>query len=210
MIPTLARTLSTSNQRIDFETETLLPVAFTCKDHGADAGDKAPTLRAMGHSGSHANAGGQVAVAFDTYNHTTNQTTNQTLQRGTGTDQIGAVIVTHTLRGDGFDASEDGTGRGTPLVPVTQSGGVRRLTPRETERLQGFDDDWTAIPLRRAKPFPGDKSLRKKSPDRFRMVDGEEWLFAADGPRYKAVGNSMAVPVMQWIAERIAMVEKIR
>lgn len=42
----------------------LVPVAFSCKDHGADAGDLAPTLRAMGHSESHANAGGQLAVAF--------------------------------------------------------------------------------------------------------------------------------------------------
>jgi hypothetical protein len=40
-------------------------IAFSCKDHGADAGETAPTLRAMGHDGSHANAGGQVAVAFD-------------------------------------------------------------------------------------------------------------------------------------------------
>jgi DNA (cytosine-5)-methyltransferase 1 len=54
---------------------------------------------------------------------------------------------------------------------------VRRLTPRECERLQGFPDDWTAIPYR-GKP-------------------------AADGPRYKATGNSMAVPVMGWIGKRI-------
>jgi len=57
---------------------------------------------------------------------------------------------------------------------------VRRLTPRECERLQGFPDDYTLVPY------------RGKS--------------AADGPRYKALGNSMAVPVMQWIGERIAMV----
>jgi DNA (cytosine-5)-methyltransferase 1 len=59
---------------------------------------------------------------------------------------------------------------------------VRRLTPRECERLQGFPDDWTAIPYR-GKP-------------------------AADGPRYKAIGNSMAVPVMRWIGERIEAVER--
>ena len=72
-------------QRLDPETETL--IAFSSKDSGLDAGNVAPTLRAMGHSKSHANAGGQLAIA-------------------------------HTLRGGGFDASEDGTGRGTPLVPV--------------------------------------------------------------------------------------------
>ena len=60
---------------------------------------------------------------------------------------------------------------------------VRRLTPRECERLQGFPDDWTLITYR-GKP-------------------------ARDGPRYRAIGNSMAVPVMRWIGERIAMVESI-
>ena len=60
---------------------------------------------------------------------------------------------------------------------------VRRLTPRECERLQGFPDDYTLIPH------------RNKA--------------AADGPRYKALGNSMAVPVMRWIGERIQMVEKL-
>ena len=62
---------------------------------------------------------------------------------------------------------------------------VRRLTPRECERLQGFPDDWTKVPYR-GKP-------------------AEE---CPDGPRYKAIGNSMAVPVMRWIGERIAMIEE--
>ena len=201
-------------------------------------------------------------------------------------------LVAHSLRAEGFDASEDGTGRGTPLVPVAaiqeraisenpdagpdgagfrtdgkaytleartvpqaiafdttqitsaanysnpkegdpchplargmhppavaftasdqansyawerevyptlnaqipndtsniQQGvrlgsAVRRLTPRECERLQGFPDDFTLVPYR-GKP-------------------------AADGPRYKAIGNSMAVPVVRWIGERISAVEAI-
>ena len=100
-------------------------VAFSAKDHGADAGYLAPTLRAMGHGASHANGGGQVAVAA-------------TMQ-------------------------------------------VRRLTPRECERLQGFPDDWTLIPWR-----------------------GRPASECPDGPRYKALGNSMAVPCMRWIGERIA------
>jgi DNA (cytosine-5)-methyltransferase 1 len=58
---------------------------------------------------------------------------------------------------------------------------VRRLTPRECERLQGFPDDYSLVPYR--------------------------GKLAADGPRYKALGNSMAVPVMRWIGERIAMVD---
>jgi DNA (cytosine-5)-methyltransferase 1 len=55
---------------------------------------------------------------------------------------------------------------------------VRRLTPKECERLQGFPNDYT--------------NIKDKCPD---------------GPRYKAMGNSMAVPVMQWIGKRIQMVE---
>jgi DNA (cytosine-5)-methyltransferase 1 len=164
-------------------------------------------------------------------------------------DGDGAPLIAHTLKGEGFDASEDGTGRGTPLVPVSfpwqvggsmgmghsvdvvgtlvknqtqadafalrgrdggalpeiegdgtrvgalrsASGGssrdyvaasaVRRLTPFECERLQGFPDGYTAIPYRRG--------------------------MAADGPRYKALGNSMAVPVMRWIGERIQAVEDL-
>lgn len=112
-------------------------------------------------------------------------------------------VVTHSLRGEGFDASEDGTGRGTPLVPVafqsSQSGirigethatldsnngvvhamQVRRLTPTECERLQGFPDGYTDI-----------KPKGKATPD---------------GPRYKALGNSMAVPVMRWLGKRIQL-----
>lgn len=60
---------------------------------------------------------------------------------------------------------------------------VRRLTPRECERLQGFPDDYTDIPYRNKEHAP-------------------------DGARYKALGNSMAVPVMRWIGERIRMVEE--
>jgi DNA (cytosine-5)-methyltransferase 1 len=104
-------------------------VAFTCKDHGADAAsDIAPTLRAMGHASSHANGGGQMAVA----------------------------------------------------MPMQ----VRRLTPRECERLQGFPDDYTAIPWR-----------------------GRAASECPDGPRYKSLGNSMAVPVMSWIGRRIKAAE---
>jgi site-specific DNA-cytosine methylase len=66
---------------------------------------------------------------------------------------------------------------------VAQSMAVRRLTPVECERLQGFSDNYTDI-----------KSKNKPTPD---------------GPRYKALGNSMAVPVMAWIGQRIEQVEAI-
>lgn len=56
--------------------------------------------------------------------------------------------------------------------------GVRRLTPRECERLQGVPDDWTLTPNAKAKQM-------------------------ADGPRYKMLGNSFAVPVIHWIGQKI-------
>jgi len=65
---------------------------------------------------------------------------------------------------------------------VAQSMQVRRLTPVECERLQGFPDNYTNIPWRNKPESP-------------------------DGPRYKAMGNSMAVPVMHWIGKRIAAVD---
>jgi DNA (cytosine-5)-methyltransferase 1 len=130
--------------------------------------------------------------------------------------------VAHTLKGEGFDASEDGTGRGTPLVPlavaqpidfrnlryhegdvsgtmqskstggyslnyetgVQQNMAVRRLTPVECERLQGFPDGYTNIPWRKKDESP-------------------------DGPRYKALGNSWAVPVVRWIGKRIQEAAKL-
>ena len=80
-----------------------------------------------------------------------------------------------TVKGDG--------GGSKPHVQYGMT--VRRLTPRECERLQGFPDDYTAIPWRGKAETP-------------------------DGPRYKALGNSMAVNCMQWIGERIAAQEAAR
>lgn len=179
-------------------------------------------------------------------------------------------LVAHSLRGERFDASEDGTGRGTPLVPVAiqeravsenpnagpdgagfradgtaytlearstvqavafnsredpevtgdrtgplgassrsyvaQTWAVRRLTPRECERLQGFPDDFTLIPRGKKRALKDDyladeiAYLRLTYPE---ITEAEAIMLAADGPRYKALGNSMAVPVIRWIMDRI-------
>ena len=79
-----------------------------------------------------------------------------------------------------------GTGgsQGHASIAVAQAMTVRRLTPRECERLQGFPDDWTMIPWR-----------KKAAAD------------CPDGPRYRALGNSMAVNVVTWIGERIQAVD---
>lgn len=134
-------------------------VAFSCKDHGADASELAPTLRSMGHDGSHANGGGQVAIAFANTAGATNL----------GISETGEAPPITTRNGDPGN--------------VALGMAVRRLTPRECERLQGFPDQYTAIPYR--------------------------GKLAADGPRYKALGNSMAVPVMRWIGERVDRVERL-
>ena len=119
-------------------------VAFSCKDYGADAvSDVAPTMRAKGVSE-------QQAVAF--------------AQNQLGEIRVGEVANT-------INTNSNASGRNTPMVQTDMQ--VRRLTPRECERLQGFPDDWTALEK------------------------------AADGPRYKALGNSMAVPVINWIGRSL-------
>ncbi|EOU5990436.1 Dam family site-specific DNA-(adenine-N6)-methyltransferase [Escherichia coli] len=79
---------------------------------------------------------------------------------------------------------------------------VRRLTPVECERLQGFPEGHTLIPTEKRKKVSSDELayLRNHYPD---LSEEEAAMLAADGPRYKAIGNSMAVPVMQWIGCRI-------
>ena len=91
------------------------------------------------------------------------------------TDDESWVAAEQSNTINGWDVGE----RDTHAVATQLT--VRRLTPRECERLQGFPDDWTLIPW------------RGKSADQ-----------CPDGPRYKALGNSMAVNCMEWIGERIA------
>ena len=98
-----------------------------------------------------------------------------------------AVCMADDNGGSAVDEECCGTlkcGGGAPQVARRMS--VRRLMPRECERLQGFPDDWTRIPWR-----------------------GRPAEECPDGPRYKAIGNSMAVPVMRWLGERIAMADEI-
>jgi DNA (cytosine-5)-methyltransferase 1 len=145
--------------------------------NGAITGDVAAT---MGTPGSSVNASGPTvmrAMAFDWQSGGDSRGLDpkETAQL----QRCQTPAVAHSLRADGFDASEDGTGRGTPLVPQAMT--VRRLTPVECERLQGFPDNWTLIPWR--------KKPAEQCPD---------------GPRYKALGNSMACNCMAWIGEQIA------
>jgi DNA (cytosine-5)-methyltransferase 1 len=85
---------------------------------------------------------------------------------------------------------------------------VRRLTPRECERLQGFPDDWTLLRMskRVRKVVEADFAayMRWKYPD---ITTAEIQHLAADRPRYRSLGNAMAVPVLLWIGQRIEAVE---
>lgn len=124
-------------------------------------------------------------VAFDARQHDVLIYGDKTGPLDTNGSSMGVCVTgdrTHALRAEGADAGEDGTGRGTPIVPSGMF--VRRLTPTECERLQGFPDGWTAIPWK-----------------------GKPASDCPDGPRYKALGNSMACNVMRWIGTRIAMVD---
>ncbi|MDC0657066.1 DNA cytosine methyltransferase [Leisingera sp. SS27] len=135
----------------------IVPVAFDCKGTEVqnDTSGVMPPLRSMGHNNSHQNAGGHAAVAFDT--------TQITSAANYSNPQPGEPC--HPLAA------------GAHPPALADSWAVRRLTPAECHRLQGFPDDHCAITYR-GKP-------------------------AADGPQYKALGNSMAVPCVGWILDRI-------
>jgi len=168
-------------------------IAFSGKDDGHDAGGISPTLRGMSEVDGNANAGGQVAVAIaeNQRGEVREMDTVSSLNEGGGKPGQGYPAVA-------FTASDQSNAAGwernyyptlNAQVPndssniqqgIRQDMVVRRLTPRECERLQGFPDDYTLIPYRNG--------------------------MSKDGPRYKALGNAMAVPVVRWIGERIQMV----
>lgn len=138
-------------------------IAFSYKDNGADAtSDLSPTIRAGNHDKSHANSGQPPAICIQ----------HASIGRHDAADP----------QGKGYQEDVAFTQDSRSSADVVQYGmQVRRLTPIECERLQGFPDNHTLIG--------------------WRGKDADE---CPDGPRYKAIGNSMAVPVMRWIGERIA------
>lgn len=200
----VAACLTAKGQRIDFEVETFAvqpaPIAFDSRqecvsstymadDYKNGTFEACDTARPLTTSADRTRAAPIVCVTGD---------------------------ITHTLKAEGFDASEDGGGggggggqpivtafksgqseaaggifltedfaptlqaqnNGSTAVPAIQYGmAVRRLMPIECERLQGFPDFYTLIPM-------GKK-------------------MDADGPRYKALGNSWAIPCVFWIGKRI-------
>ena len=150
----------------------------------------------------------------------TNRELAHTLGRNNG--QENAIVTepfTLAIRGRSEGSTVEVRNDGTANALLTPNGGragmgvgaigwgmqVRRLTPRECERLQGFPDDHTLIEYgRKVSPEKMDRDFAKYLMRGGKMTFEECCGRAADGPRYKAIGNSMAVPVMRWIGERIA------
>lgn len=152
------------------------------KGHDDDTDTLIPTLLgSMGHHGYGSDRGdGSTVIAA-------------TLKAYSGRNQIEATYLpiqdtsSREKRQNG-----DGIGReGDPAFTLDTTGlqgvGVRRLTPLECERLQGFPDGWTCLCGNGAK--------------------GSQFCTCADSPRYRQLGNAVTVPVAEWIARRIAMVE---
>ena len=158
-----------------------------------------PTLdasyaRLQGQSGQDANHGHSHLVPFDT-TQITSKANRSNPKPGDPCHPLASGAHPPAVA---FDWQSGGDSRGlgpkrtaqlqkcqTPAV-ASPGMAVRRLTPRECERLQGFPDDWTRIPWKGKGP--------KDCPD---------------GHRYRALGNSMAVNVMSWIGRRIQMVEDV-
>ena len=216
-------------------------IAFSASDDAGDASDIAPTLRSLNNRGGNPNGGGQVAIAFSTNHrgeareravheslnssHSGNQVdgvlqfssspsaaspsaytlhgSDKTVSAASSTDIAGSLrtrapgsienssttvvlqeqsIASPLTASYSKQADSSDTSNGPPNLLHSQMA-VRRLTPRECERLQGFPDDYTLVEYR--------------------------GKLASDGPRYRALGNSMAVPVMRWIGQRIAAVHEI-
>ena len=149
-------------------------------EHGAftlNTADRHAVVMCMTDTQPHSMVDGEVCGALSATMHkdppvvgfAANQRGEVRLQGGDGT-VVGAIPASQS---------------GKQVQGVTDGYAVRRLTPRECERLQGFPDDWTKVPY------------RGKTADE-----------CPDTPRYKAIGNSMAVPVMRWIGERIELAER--
>ena len=159
-----------SGWRANGGEETFVPVARPLKSGGNDRQDNSHETYVLARA--------LTAPASPRYDGDTETFVVPTLRTNQRNNSNGGteaqMLVAHALTAEGHDASEDGTGRGVPLVASALSG-VRRLTPVEAERLQGLPDDFTA-------------------------VDGDA---TPDSPRYAALGDAMTATVTEWLGRRI-------
>ncbi|HFU2857314.1 TPA: Dam family site-specific DNA-(adenine-N6)-methyltransferase [Enterobacter cloacae] len=202
-------------------------MAFNSKDHGQDLGyEVAPTLRASSSPNSNESGGAPPAVAYafkagqgsgaGGIGYAEEQSPTLTSAHS------GSNLAPTVLHSMAFAENERGEVRyidadGQVTAPVQCGGGkpgqgyqaiiepqmtVRRLTVVECERLQGMPDNHTLIPVAKYQKMLDDEIayLKFHAPE---LPDELIFTMAKDGPRYKAIGNSMAVPVMRWIMTRI-------
>jgi len=178
-------------------------ISFDPKQSGADAGeDVSPTLRAGAHRRSHANGGIAPAVAYSIpANGPRGRNGRETEDAGplstNGADHTtsdGTLLVEEKRFWDGSDLA-DTLDASVALKQQTMpekrrfnaaldGKGIRRFTPLECERLQGFPDGWTCL------------------------CDAKgvtQLCTCPDGPRYRMLGNSVAIPVVEWIAKRFPL-----
>lgn len=134
----------------------------------------APTLSARTHGGGGLGTDAELDGAHQAVAYTLHGA-DKTVRTASETEVAGSIRT-----------KPPGSIENSSTTAVLHHMAVRRLTPRECERLQGFPDDYTRIPWR-----------------------GKPAETCPDGPRYKALGNSMAVPVMHWMGQRIAQVTAI-
>ena len=189
--PTL-RAGSTCHVAIGFDNERPDVFAFSSNMSAYDVqtDGTSPTLKLGGHGG-----GNPPAVAYDHPGRFNNihggsgehRDVMPTLEATNPKQIVASFQPTADCLTAAYGTKWNGNASATngSLFAGTKSA-VRRLTPVECERLQGFPDNFTAIPW------------KKKGPEQ-----------CPDGPRYKALGNSMAVPVMRWIGERIQLVDDL-
>lgn len=202
--------------RQDYETETL--IAFSAKDHGADAGDLSPTLRAGGFDKSHANSGNWAAVAFSNRGNALN--VPETL-RADCNGALPMVAFTQNTRdevrllgGDGQTAGSLGAELGmkqqtymaVAFEPgsIARNAGPRKLTETVGTQRSDMGDNQPAVmqsmQVRRLTPIETAR-LQGVSDDHCRIPYKGRMM--ADGPIYKMHGNGFAVPVVRWIGQRI-------
>lgn len=170
------------------------PIAFSSKNHGADAGEISPTLRSMEFKDSHMNGGGQAAIAFAENQRGEIRTSDVSPQLSCsgGKPGSGYSAVAFQERGrDGgrnvetqeelaYSLNNPGRGGRAQERNVAGNFGVRRLTVTECCRLQAFPDHW----------FDDENGKR----------------IVSDSAAYRCLGNAVCVNVARWIGERITLV----
>lgn len=198
---------------------------FASKDHGADAGELSPTLKAPGHVGSHANGGAPPAVAIAMRGRENGAELEvggdqaNALRTGNGGSSK-AMVWSIMPQNSGKDFKAREVDAVQPLMAAGPSHGnqggdiiqtasqVRRLTPEECEKLQGFPVGWTRIPglsgWRDLGPDENADELRNQGHEvRTNKKTGKSRVNDPDGPRYKALGNSFTTEPVNWIMSRV-------